>query len=82
MKKVPSKVIKSGPFVERRLRNDSSKNKYRRSDDMSPQNISPDSAQDGTESQTINSATYKDTSGKPKTPNQNCPRGRLLDFYA
>jgi len=82
MKKVSSKVIKSAPFVDRRLRDDSSKNKYRRTNDIPPQNISFDPAQDGTKSHAINSATYKVTSGKLKTSKRNCPRRRLLDFYA
>jgi hypothetical protein len=106
MKKVSSKVIKSAPFVDRRLRDDSSKNKYRRTDDIPPQNISFDPVrhefrresgdiapnrrtgvpnrrtQDRTKSHAINSATYKVTSGKLKTSNRNCPRRRLLDFYA
>ncbi len=74
MKKVSSKVIKSGPFVDRRFRNDPSKNKCRRTDDIPPRNI--------TESHDINSAIYKVTSGRLKAANRNGLGGRLLDFYA
>jgi len=74
MKKISSKVIKSAPFVERRVQDDSSKNKCRRADDIPPRNI--------TESHDINSAIYKVTSGRLKAANRNGSGGRILDFYA
>ena len=74
MKKVISKIVKSLPFVEHRLRNDLLKNKYRRFEDILPENIA--------ESRAIKSATYEITSGNLKSSNNKGLSGRLLDSYA
>ena len=73
-KRVSSRVIKTHPFVERRIRNNPLKNKYRRAGDIPPANIRDNLA--------INSATYKVSSGRAGASNNNSPTGQVLDCYA
>lgn len=74
MKMVSSKTIRTAPFVERRLRQDLSNNKYRRAEDITPANIE--------ENYFINSATYKFSLGKLEATDHNNPVGKLLDSQA
>ena len=73
MKSVSSKVVKSVPFVERRFRNDSSKNKYRRAEDLQPKNIS--------EYYATKYTTYKINTVDLESCN-NRTIGRFIDCYA
>jgi len=74
LKKISSRIIKTAPFVERRIRKNPSINKYRRIDDILPGNI--------VENHAINSAIYRASSGKLRASNHNSPRGKILDCYA
>ena len=73
-KRVSSRVIKTCPFVERRIRNNPLKNKYHRAGDIPPANI--------WDSLAINSATYEVSSGRAGASNNNNPTGQVLDYYA
>ena len=73
MKKVSSKILKTAPFVERRIQDDPSNDKCRRAFDTPAANI--------LESQAINSATYKVSSGRVRASERNKPGGLILDCY-
>jgi hypothetical protein len=73
MKKVSSKILKTAPFVERRIRDDPFNDKGRRAVDIPPANVQ--------EGQAINSATYKVASGKLRPSEGNSPGGLILDCY-
>jgi hypothetical protein len=72
MKKVISRVVKSSPFIEQRLRNDLQKNKYRRAEDTQPQNFM--------ENHVIRPITYKITTWDLE-PFNNTSSGRFFDYY-
>jgi len=73
LKKISSKVIKTVPFIERRIRKNPSINKYRRIGDILPGNI--------VENHAINSAIYRALSGKLRASNHNSPHGKFFDCY-
>ena len=73
MKKVSSKILKTAPFVERRIQDDPSNDKCRRAVDTLFANV--------LESQAINSATYRVSSGRIRASEHNRPGGPILDCY-
>lgn len=80
MKKVSSRVIKTSPFFERRVREESLKIKFRRAEDNTQSNISDLSNK--SENQAINPGTYEFSPKRVKTAARNCSGVKILDFYA
>ena len=73
MKKVSSKILKTAPFVERRVQDDPSNDKCRRAFDTPPVNV--------LESRAINSTTYRVSSGRVRAFENDGPGGHILDCY-
>jgi hypothetical protein len=74
MKKVPCKILKTAPFIERRVQDRPAHNKYRRDSDIPPANI--------LDGEAINTASYQASSGRVRTSQNGTPKGRIIDQYA
>ena len=74
MKKVPRKILKTGPFIERRTQDRPAHSKYRRHSDSPPANI--------LDSEAINAGTYEVSSGRLRAFQNRIPCGRIVDHYA
>lgn len=74
MKKVPCKVLKTAPFIERRIQTRGGHNKYRRDTDIPPANV--------LDSEAINATRYQVSLGKVRASQNRSPRGRVIDHFA
>lgn len=74
MKRVSCRIVKTSPFVERRVRRERLKIKYRRAEDNTQSNFS--------ENQIINPDTYKFSLKGLKTDARDYSRGKIIDCYA